>query len=72
MVRYRATIKERGKDGYLHPEYLIPNDAAKYVEPQFFIDFWGLEMMDVEWYKVEAFGEDGRRKLICQHNNDEQ
>ncbi len=70
MVTYRASIKERGKRGILHPEYLIPDDAAKYVEPQFFIDFWGLEMSDVEWYKVEAISKDGK-KLICERNNNE-
>ena len=55
MVTWKATIKEVGNEHLLTPTYSICNcnDEEKYLNEQFFIDFWGLEEDDVEWYKLE-------------------
>ena len=53
MVTWKATIKEKGNDNLLTPTYLISNEEEQYLNRQFFIDFWGLENDDVEWYRLE-------------------
>lgn len=51
MKTWRATIKERGNDHLLHPEYMFPDEEPK--TEQDMIEFWGLNEPDVEWYKLE-------------------
>ena len=60
MTTWRATIKERGNDYLLTPEW-VGNLFGDISDEQqrdnqcikFLIDFWGLEEPDVEWYKLE-------------------
>ena len=54
MKRFKATIKEIGKDGQvhvLHPEYL--GDVTR----EFLINFWGLNDPDVLEWNIEEFNE---------------
>ena len=53
MITWQATIKEVGNEHLLTPTYSISNEEEKYLNEQFFIDFWGLDNDDVEWYKLE-------------------
>ena len=61
METWRATIKERGNEHLLTPEYCFSNqfDHIKDVRlrecetRKFLKEFWGLEKADVEWYKLE-------------------
>lgn len=53
MITWQATIKEVGNPHILTPTYSISNEEEKYLNEQFFIDFWGLDNDDVEWYKLE-------------------
>ena len=53
MITWKATIKEVGNEHLLTPTYSINNEEEKYLNEQFFIDFWGLDNDDVEWYKLE-------------------
>ena len=53
METWQATIKEVGNEHLLTPTYSISNEEEKYINEQFFIDFWGLDNDDVEWYKLE-------------------
>lgn len=57
MVTWKATIKEVGNPHILTPTYLISNDEESFLDRQYFIDFWGLEEDDVEWYKLERIEE---------------
>ena len=61
MVTIKATIKEVGNDNILTPEYLVPDEEAKFLSDSFFIDFWGLDRDDVEWYALEREG----KKTSC-------
>ena len=49
MKTYKATIKERGRDGVLTPTYTTSEDVSR----KFLIDFWGLNEPDVEWWRIE-------------------
>ena len=61
MECWRATIKEKGNDDLLTPEYCFSNqfDHIKdeklrdYETREFLRHFWGLDKADVEWYKLE-------------------
>lgn len=57
MITWKATIKEVGNEHLLTPTYSISNEEEKYLNEQFFIDFWGLDEDDVEWYKLERIEE---------------
>ena len=52
MKHWKATIKERNKNGLLTPSY-IGN-----VTKEFLIDFWGLNEPDVEWYEIHEIKEE--------------
>ncbi len=61
MERWKATIKEKGNDTLLTPEYHLSNQFDNIKDERhrefeirkFLVDFWGLEKPDVEWYKLE-------------------
>lgn len=61
METWKATIKERGNEHLLTPEYCFGNQfdhikderQRKYEIRKHLKKFWGLENPDVEWYKLE-------------------
>ena len=61
MEIWRATIKERGNEHLLTPEYCFSNqfdhikdEKLRECETRKFLKkFWGLDNPDVEWYKLE-------------------
>lgn len=53
MVTITAKIKEVGNDHILTPSYLVPDEEAKFLPDEYFIDFWGLDHPDVEWYELK-------------------
>ena len=54
MVTWKATIKERGRQGLLTPTYSVPDDGMHdHIDENFLVDFWGLKEPDVEWYYLE-------------------
>ena len=61
MEIWKATIKERGNENLLMPEYHLCNQfdhikderQREFEIRKFLVDFWGLEKTDVEWYKLE-------------------
>ena len=48
MFKYKAKIKEVGKEHICEPSYSSYTPVSK----EFLIDFWGLENDDVEWYEI--------------------
>ena len=50
MITWTVRIKERGCDHILTPSYTLPDGDDK--DENFFIDFWGLNEPDVEWYEM--------------------
>lgn len=61
METWKATIKEKGNEHLLTPEYLLSNmfdhitdeRQREYETRKFLRKFWGLDNPDVEWYKLE-------------------
>ena len=61
MEIWRATIKERGNEHLLTPEYCFSNqfnhikdEKLRECETRKFLrDFWRLDNPDIEWYKLE-------------------
>lgn len=61
MEIWRATIKEKGNEHLLTPEYHFANQYDHITDTnlreceirKFLRKFWGLEKADVEWYKLE-------------------
>ena len=61
METWKATIKEKGNEHLLTPEYHISNmfDYIKDIHVRqmeirkYLRQFWGLDNPDVEWYKLE-------------------
>ena len=61
METWKATIKEKGNDHLLTPEYHLSNmfdhitdeRQREYEIRKFLRKFWGLEKEDVEWYQLE-------------------
>ena len=53
MVIVKAQIKEVNNEHILTPSYMVSNEEAQYLPDEFFVDFWGLDNSDVEWYKLE-------------------
>lgn len=54
MKHFKATIKEKGKDGQvhvLHPEFV--GDATR----EYLIGFWGLNESDVMDYTIDEYDE---------------
>ena len=49
MKHWKCTIKEKGHDHLLTPEWL----ADDYTDENDCVKFWGLNNDDVEWYKLE-------------------
>ena len=52
MKHFKATIKEKGKDGQvhvLHPEFVGD------VTSEYLIDFWGLNNPDVIGYTIDEY-----------------
>jgi len=60
MKKWRAKIKEKDKDHILTPEYWFSDENEK--TRKNIIDFWGLENPDVEWYKLELFDDEDKKK----------
>ena len=50
MITWTARIKERAREHILTPSYTLLDGEDK--DEKFFIDFWGLEEPDVEWYEL--------------------
>lgn len=61
MEIWKATIKEKGNEHLLTPEYHLSNQfdhiknesLREYEIRKFLRDFWGLDKDDVEWYKLK-------------------
>ena len=61
METWKATIKEKGNEHLLMPEYYFSNQfdyikderQREYEIRKFLVGFWGLNKTDVEWYKLE-------------------
>ena len=61
METWQATIKEKGSDSLLKPQYLLSNmfdqiadESLREIEIRNYLcGFWGLGNSDVEWYKLE-------------------
>ena len=61
MEIWRATIKERGNEHLLTPEYCFSNQFDQIKDEKlrecetrkFLKDFWRLDNPDIEWYKLE-------------------
>lgn len=61
METWKATIKERGNEHLLTPEYHLSNQFDHIKDERlreceirkFLREFWGLEKEDVEWYQIE-------------------
>ena len=61
METWQATIKEKGSEHLLKPEYHLGNmfDYIKDIHVRqmeirkYLRQFWGLDNPDVEWYKLE-------------------
>jgi len=61
METWKATIKEKGNEHLLTPEYHLSNmfDHIKDIHVRqmeirkYLRQFWGLDNPDVEWYKLE-------------------
>jgi len=61
METWKVTIKEKGNESLLTPEYHISNmfDYIKDIHVRqmeirkYLRQFWGLDNPDVEWYKLE-------------------
>ena len=53
MVTIKAKIKEVNNDHILTPSYMVSDEEEKYLSDAFFVNFWGLDHSDVEWYKLE-------------------
>ena len=53
MKTITAHIKEKG-GAILHPTYTISDEEYRFVDRQFFIDFWGLDNDDVDCYVLEG------------------
>ena len=63
MITWQATIKEKGNEHLLTPEYWFPDGGMfsgisdkrqrEYEMRKFLREFWGLNNPDVEWYKLE-------------------
>lgn len=61
MEIWKATIKEKGNEHLLTPEYHLSNQfdhikderQREFEIRKFLIDFWGLDKEDVEWYQLE-------------------
>ena len=63
METWKATIKEKGSEHLLTPEYWFPDGGMfsgisderqrEYETRKFLKKFWGLDNPDVEWYKLE-------------------
>jgi hypothetical protein len=52
MIKWTATIKEKGNDHILTPSYTVSDEDGRYLDKDFFINFWGLDNPDIEWYKL--------------------
>lgn len=53
MRHWKCTIKEKGNDKLLVPEYI----GDDYFDENACVRFWGLKNPDVEWYKLEEIKE---------------
>ena len=63
MEGWKATIKEKGKEHLLMPEYWFSESGGfscikderqrEYEIRKFLKEFWGLDSPDIEWYKLE-------------------
>ena len=63
MEGWKATIKEKGSEHLLTPEYWFSESGGfscikdkrqrEYEIKKFLKEFWGLDNPDVEWYKLE-------------------
>jgi hypothetical protein len=61
METWKATIKEKGNEHILTPEYCISNmfdhikdeHQREYEKRKFLVNFWGLNNNDIEWFKLE-------------------
>lgn len=60
METWKATIKEKGNDILLTPEwvsskfeYIKDAKQREYVTRKHLKEFWGLDNKDVEWYTLE-------------------
>ena len=61
METWKATIKEKGNEHLLTPEYCFSNQFDHIKDEKlrdcktrkFLRHFWGLDNPDVEWYKLE-------------------
>lgn len=61
MENWKATIKEKGNEHLLMPEYHFSNQfdhikderQREHEIRRFLVGFWGLNNPDVEWYKLE-------------------
>jgi hypothetical protein len=61
METWKATIKEKGNEHLLTPEYCFSNQfdhikderQREYEIRKFLVDFWGLDNEDVDWYRLE-------------------
>lgn len=61
MENWKATIKEKGNEYLLTPEYHFSNQYDYITDAnlreceirKFLRGFWGLDKEDVEWYKLE-------------------
>lgn len=54
MKHWKCTIKEKGNDRLLTPEYL----GDDYVDESFCVKWWGLNNPDIEWYRLEEVKDD--------------
>lgn len=61
METWQATIKEKGNEHLLTPEYCFSNQfdyikderQREHEMRKFLVDFWGLNNLDVDWYQLE-------------------
>lgn len=52
MKTYNLRIKERGNDHILTPSYSTSEEMTESVARNFIINFYGLNMPDIEWYEI--------------------
>lgn len=52
MKTYNLRIKERGNAHILTPSYSTSEEMTESVARNFLINFYGLNMPDIEWYEI--------------------